>query len=208
VRLRTPSLELRLGSEDELRALGEIAARGVHPAEQMPFSVAWTDRSAEPSFLEDFCAYHRERLATWSTDEWHLNLLVWESDELVGTQELLSERFAETREVGTGSWLGLPFQGRGIGTEMRAAVLELAFRGLGAATAVSAWLDGNDSSRRVSEKLGYIPAGTGVESPRGEPLTAHTVRLERERWRSPVAVEIDGLEGCLSLFGADRPAGR
>ena len=55
----------------------------------------------------------------------------------------------------TGSWLGRSFQGRGIGTEMRAAVLELAFRGLGAATAESGALEGNAASARVSEKLGY-----------------------------------------------------
>ena len=39
------------------------------------------------------------------------------------------------RTVGTGSWLGRPYQGRGIGKEMRGAVLALAFDGLGAEVA-------------------------------------------------------------------------
>jgi hypothetical protein len=30
----------------------------------------------------------------------------------------------------------------------------------------------------------------------------HDVRIDRADWRSPVAVEISGLDGCLALFGA------
>src|SRR5256885_9501597 len=55
----------------------------------------------------------------------------------IGVQEVAGRDFAGTRRVSTGSWLGAPHQGHGLGTEMRAAVLELAFRGLGAEVAVS-----------------------------------------------------------------------
>ena len=90
---------------------------------------------------------------------WRLDLLVWEHGALVGTQGIGAKRFAEKRVASTGSWLGRAAQGRGIGTEMRAAVLELAFRGLGAAAATSGWLEGNAASGRVSEKLGYRRPG-------------------------------------------------
>ena len=79
---------------------------------------------------------------------------------------------------------------------------ELAFRGLGAVAATSGWLEGNHSSARVSEKLGYVETGTGEISPRGVPVPHHDLRLERERWISPLPVEISGLEPALSLFGA------
>jgi RimJ/RimL family protein N-acetyltransferase len=39
--------------------------------------------------------------------------------------------FAVLREVHTGSWLGQRYQGQGLGTEMRSAVLHLGFAGLG-----------------------------------------------------------------------------
>jgi RimJ/RimL family protein N-acetyltransferase len=123
----------------------------------------------------------------------------------VGTQSLLAERFAAERVVGTGSWLGRAAQGRGLGTEMRAAVLELAFRGLGTSAATSGWLEGNWASARVSEKLGYREVGLSEMSPRGVPVVHHDVRLERDQWIPPVPVEITGLEPALALFGAVAP---
>ena len=168
----------------------------------MPFGVAWSDRIAEPSFAEEFRTYHEQMLAAWQTDAWCLDFLVWEHDSLVGAQGLRGERFAAGRTVGTGSWLGAEHQGRGIGTEMRAAALELAFGGLGAVAATSGWLEGNRASARVSEKLGYQETGVSEMSPRGVPVSHHDLRLERTDWVSPCPVEIRGLEPALPLFGA------
>jgi RimJ/RimL family protein N-acetyltransferase len=202
LRLRTPRLELRLGSREELRELGRLAERGIHPPAEMPFAIAWTDAIGEPGFLDDFVAYHETTLASWAPESWTLNLLVWAGGILAGTQGVVGEDYAETRRVHTGSWLGRAFQRRGLGTEMRAAVLELAFRGLGAEVAESSWLEGNDASRGVSEKLGYRVTGTTTRSPRDEPVPTTVVQLRRTDWRSPVPVEIEALEPCLPLFGA------
>jgi GNAT superfamily N-acetyltransferase len=117
----------------------------------MPFTVPWTD---DPE-LTEFLDYHEMRRREWRADAWHFEPGVWFEGELVGVQALESTRFAETRTVGTGSWLGRHFQRRGVGTEMRTAVLELAFRGLGADRACSGAVDGNTGSLGVSEKLGY-----------------------------------------------------
>lgn len=201
LRLRTPRLELRLGSREELLELGRLAKRGVHPRAEMPFGVAWSDRIGQPEFLDDFRAFHEDHLSRWSPDEWTLNLLVWTHGTLVGTQGIDGARFGETRRVHTGSWLGREHQGSGIGTEMRAAVLELAFAGLGASIAASDWLDGNHASRRVSEKLGYVEVGLGSVIPRGDPIVQHKVEVARERWHCPMAVEIEGLDPCRPLFG-------
>jgi RimJ/RimL family protein N-acetyltransferase len=103
--------------------------------------------------------------------------------------------------VGTGSWLGLRFQGRGVGTEMRTAVLELAFRGLGAAAARSGAIDGNEASLRVSGTLGYRVIGRGTVAPRGVEVGRADVELRREDWRVPFPVELEGVAPCLPLFG-------
>jgi RimJ/RimL family protein N-acetyltransferase len=206
LRLRTPRLELRLGSHEELVELARLAERGVHPPEEMPFAIAWTDRIGEPDFVEITVAWHEEHLASWTPNDWTLNLLVWEAGELVGTQGMLAERFAEQPVVNTGSWLGREHQRRGIGTEMRAAVLELAFRGLGARRAESSWLEGNEASRRVSAKLGYVAVSERTQSPRGTPVADHVVAVERDAWRCPVEVEIGGLGPCLPLFGVEHAA--
>jgi RimJ/RimL family protein N-acetyltransferase len=197
LRLRTPRLELRLPTAEELDVLREVALGGIHPPEFMPFTIAWTD---DPE-LTEFHAYHEMRRREWSVDEWHLELAVFVEGEPVGIQAVESKDFAATLTVGTGSWLGQRFQGKGVGTEMRTAALELAFRGLGAKMARSGAVDGNFASLRVSEKLGYRAIGRGTVAPRGVELQHTDVALRREDWRPPVAVEIEGLEPCLALFG-------
>lgn len=202
LKLRTPRLELRLGTPDDVSALGELAVRGIHPPDEMPFAVAWSDRILEPSFAAEFAAYHAAGRSSWRPESWRLDLLTWEGSELVGTQGLLAEHFSTDRVVSTGSWLGQDFQGRGIGTEMRTAVLELAFRGLGARAAKSGWLEGNLASARVARKLGYTQTGLSEISPRGVAVPHHDMRLESTDWAPAVPVEIVGLDPALALFGA------
>lgn len=197
LRLRTPRLELRLPTRAELAALKEVALAGIHPPELMPFGIAWTD---DPE-LSDFLDFHEGQLAAWRPDDWNLNLGVWLEGELAGSQSVHGRDFPATKTLGTGSWLGQRFQGRGVGTEMRAAVLELAFRGLGAERATSGAIEGNEASLGVSRKLGYRQVGRSTVAPRGEPVGHADLELRRDEWRPPFRVEIEGLSPCLPLFG-------
>jgi RimJ/RimL family protein N-acetyltransferase len=202
--VRTERLELRLPHEEEISVLMRVAEAGVHPPEEMPFEFAWTDGIGRPGFAEAFPAYHRGLRTGWTAESWALELGVFAAGEPMGCQGLRGERFASTHRAVTGSWLGERYQGRGYGTEMRAAVLELAFAGLGAEVAVSGYADGNLQSRRVSEKLGYAPAGEAFVEPRGHPIRHLMLELTRERWAATerIPVVIEGLEPCLALFGA------
>jgi RimJ/RimL family protein N-acetyltransferase len=207
IRLRTPRLELRLPDDQEIAALAAVAAAGVHPPDEMPFVHPWTDRSGMPTFAAEIAAYHRGCRERWDPETWMLELGVFVDGRVVGGQALRAERFAETRIVDTGSWLGQAHQGVGIGTEMRAAVLELAFSGLGAVAATSGALEGNAASARVSAKLGYDPDGERIVSPRGSPVRERRFRITAGTWVSPVPVEIIGLEPLLPLFGCPPHAG-
>ncbi len=80
----------------------------------------------------------------------------------------MGHEFPRAKEVKTGSWLSQDFQGRGYGAEMRAAVLELAFHGLGAEAALSSSLDGVEASLRISQKLGYVEDGESWLEVRGQ----------------------------------------
>ena len=201
VRLRTPRLELRLGTPEEIDELGALAMRGIHPPDDMPFGVAWTDRITEPDFMDGFRAYHAGRLAAWTVDSWGVDFLVRERSALVGAMGISADNFSTDHTVTTGSWLGAAYQGRGIGTEMRVAILELAFSGLRAAAATSGFVEGNGRSARVSAKLGYREIGISEISPRGIPVPHHDLRLERKDWVPPFPVEISGLEPAFPLFG-------
>jgi RimJ/RimL family protein N-acetyltransferase len=196
--VRTPRLELRLGTDAELRELGRVAVAGIHDPDVMPFEFPWTDDATEESVRD----YHRERLGQFSAEDWELGLVVFHRGRPIGIQALGAERFAQRRIVVTGSWLGRAWQGGGLGTEMRAAVLHLAFAGLGANVARSGAIAGNPQSLGVSRKLGYEVVGSHTVSPRGEPLEHTDVELPRDRFRSPVPVELVALEPLLPLFGA------
>jgi RimJ/RimL family protein N-acetyltransferase len=181
LRLSTPRLELRLPTADELGELGELAAEGVHDPERMPFRVPWTDLPPAER-ARSVVQHHWLRLGDWTADRWALNLAVFEDGRVVGLQTLGAADFALLREVGTGSWLGARHHGRGIGTEMRIAVLRLAFAGLDAVDAVSGAFADNPSSFAVSQKLGYQPDGVERLLVRGRPTTVRRLRLPRDRW--------------------------
>ena len=202
LRLTTPRLELRVPSDDDLVDLADVAAAGVHDPQVQPFGFPWTDASP-PDRARSTLFYHWAQRAAWQPANWSLNLVVVHEGAVVGTQGMSAADFAILREVGTGSWLGQAHQGRGIGTEMRAAVLNLAFAGLGALYATSSAFADNPASRRVSRKLGYIDDGIERQVRRGQAATLIRLRLDRETWQSTpaVPVEIYGLEPCLGMFG-------
>ncbi|MCX4677068.1 GNAT family N-acetyltransferase [Streptomyces sp. NBC_01433] len=202
LRVRTPRLELRLPGPDLLDALASVAADGVHAPDSMPFTVPWTEGAPD----EVGRAVYQHVLATvanWSVRDWTLSLAVLHEGEVVGRQDVSGREFGVTREVATGSWLGLAHQGRGIGTEMRAAVLHLAFAGLGARYATSGAVNGNTRSLGVSRRLGYVPDGLDVEAVRGESVTVRRLRLDRARWEEHRSVEVtvEGLDACRANFG-------
>ena len=207
LRLRTDRLELRWPDEEEIEELARLAETGVHDPQTMPFVVPWTDGIGQPGFRDAFAEYHHGLRRNWRPDDWSLELGVWAADELIGVQGLLGHHFAATRVVKTGSWLAQRFQARGYGTEMRAAVLELAFHGLGAEAALSSALDGANASMRVSQKLGYVDDGEMEIEVRGEPRVDRRRRLTRDRWidLERISVRISGLEPCIPLFGLERP---
>jgi RimJ/RimL family protein N-acetyltransferase len=202
--LRTPRLELRPDDDTGLRELVGVAYGGVHPPEEMPFTQPWTD--ADPRYLgRGSLQYFWRARADLGPERWAVNFLVRLDGRVIGTQGLMASGFAQTREVSSGSWLGLAHQRRGLGTEMRAAVLGFAFDHLDAQTARSeAFLD-NPASLAVSRRLGYREDGTRVEPRRGTAATLQRVLLDRAGWnahRPHWSLEVSGLEPCLGLLGA------
>lgn len=188
--LRTPRLELRPDDDEGLFELVEVAKAGVHPPEEMPFLVPWTDWVHDDDGFGMVKHYWAQR-AAFTAEDWSICFIVRHEGRAIGVQSLSARQFGLLREVSTGSWLGLAHQGRGFGTEMRVAVLQFAFDHLGADVARSAaWL-GNPASTRVSEKLGYVLDGTMSAAPRGERLDHVRLRLDaadfvRPDWKATV----------------------
>ena len=142
----------------------------MHPPGEMPFLVPWTDAIGSPGFVEGFVGFHLGLLRDWRPDNWMLDLGVWCDGEPIGFQGLEWRALRRDARVVTGSWLGERHQGRGFGTEMRGAVLELAFAGLGARIAKSG---ARGVQRPVGARLREARlrrAGEDWVEPRGEPI--------------------------------------
>ncbi len=179
LRLRTPRLELRVPTKAEARRLFAVAEAGIHDPGDMPFEIPWTDDLDEADFVSH---------VTGSTPD-AIRFTAFLDGEPIGVQAL----DVHPGYVTTGSWLGEAYQGRGLGTEMRAAVLTYAFGTREATLARSGAIQGNPQSLGVSRKLGYQVVGTHIVSPRGEPLEHTDVELRRDGFRSPVPVSVDGV---------------
>lgn len=201
--LRTPRLTLRPDDDRGLYALAALALRGVHPPERMPFAYPWTDQ-LPGDLVRGTLQHHWEARSRLHPADWRINFLVWRQGMVIGSQGLSGTEFAITREVSTGSWLGMAYQGQGYGTEMRAAVLLLAFDHLGAATACSGAFADNPASLRVSEKLGYHQEGTNIQVRRGRRATEIRLVLSAEHFVRPEwSLEVEGLDGCRALLGIE-----
>jgi len=204
LRVRTERLVLRLPDDHDLAALCGVARAGIHDPDELPFKTPWSTFPS-PQFERNFVTHHWGGRASWKPEDWGLHLLVELDGEPIGSQSVMAKRFAALRTVNTGSWLGRPFHGLGYGKEMRAGVLGFAFDGLAARVAqTEAYLD-NGPSNGVTRSLGYEENGIGEFAPGGVPRTIQHFRMTAETWRSRPrpTVTIEGLEGCLDLFGAE-----
>jgi len=206
ISIRTPRLDLRPVREAEMLDLVELAARGIHDRAIMPFEVPWTDTPSPRREQEAFDFW----MGCWASlgpQAWRLAFAAYCGDECVGTQDLAATDYPERRTVVTGSWLGLAHQRRGLGKELRAAVLHLAFGALGARRAESAAFDDNEASIGVSTALGYRADGEQDAPRRGSPARQVRFVMDRDHWsRSAaraVAVTVEGVDAAvLEQLGA------
>jgi len=88
-------------------------------------------------------------------------------------------------ECELGYWIGKPFWGQGLIPEAAQELLRYAFEELGMRAVWCGYYEGNEKSRRVQEKLGFVYRYTthNLDIPLlGERRTGHTSLLTKERW--------------------------
>jgi RimJ/RimL family protein N-acetyltransferase len=205
LRLEAGPLTLSPVSDDVISALVRLASAGVHQPETMPFSVPWTD--APPEALgPTMAAYYWRTRAELAPASWTVDFVVRWHGEVVGVQGLSTKDYPVTRSCETGSWLGLPHQGKGIGTLMRQTICAFAFDHLDAQEVTSsAWLD-NRASLAVSAKVGYLDNGRRRQLRRpGELATMqHLVLTPSRLVRHHVDLVVHGLDAARAFLGVDQ----
>lgn len=179
----------------------DVVAGGIHDPSWTPFLFPWTDAPAE-EMPANYLRFYASTLTRTVDGGVSLELVVRRNGRVIGMQGMNGPDVAGTRRLETGSWLGLPFQGQGLGTRMRRMMCALAFDGLGlAAVTSSAWED-NAASRRVSEKVGYRETGRGQVERRGVPTGEVFFELRPEELvRGDEPVRITGAEQLRRFLG-------
>lgn len=205
LRITTPRLQLRPPNEELIDQLIDTILEGVHEPDRMPFALPWT-RAPRPELPFNTLAHFWRWFARFTRDDWKLPLAVVIDGRAVGAQDLMATNFPVTREVDSGSWLGMRYQRQGFGTEMRSAALHFAFAELGAEVATSASFVDNPASIGVSRRVGYQKNGVKRLARDGAMVEALQFRLTRDEWqrRSSVDVRVDGFDRCRPIFGLDQ----
>jgi RimJ/RimL family protein N-acetyltransferase len=204
LRITAGPLQLPGLGDDDLAALCDLAAGGIHPPERMPFYFPWTDAPPERLALNT-AQYHWRVRADFSAESWTLPLGVGWDGTLVGSQGLETTNFLITRTAETGSWLGRHYQNRGIGTAMRQAICAFAFDHLEAAEITSGAFADNPASLAVSRKVGYTPNGEQrVQRRPGEQAVLRRLRLRpQDLVRGEYPVTVEGLPAFRRSIGLD-----
>jgi RimJ/RimL family protein N-acetyltransferase len=203
LRLRHQELELRPVTDHDAALIASWIP-DLLPADQryfMPhlFRSINADTPEEMTRLELQWIW-RQR-AAMTPDDWGISLTVVVDGEPVGVQGLQAVGFRVRRTIGSGSFLVSGRRRTGIGTRARAMMLLLAFDHLGALAAESGYMDGNDASRIVSERLGYLPNGVRFQDFEGIRCRENRLLLEADRWHSTRAAWLDevDIEGAAAL---------
>lgn len=203
VRVSTPRLELHGATDELLDQLAELVRAGKADADPAPYDDPMSFYEADPDLrvARWLRAIWRHR-GTVEPDAWRLSLVVVVDGRPVGEQTLTGVQFATLGTVTTFSWLSSDHRGRGLGREMREAVLHLAFDGLGATEAASDAFVDNGASNAVSRGLGYQPNGFDHATRRGEPALLHRWRLGRDTWelRRRDDIRLHHLDACRALL--------
>ncbi len=205
LRLRSPHMELRPPTDDDLPELAELYPHDV------PFDPTL------PVAEQPECARSRQAVLrhVWRSRAelepvaWRICFAAYHDGRLVGQQDLKATDFPTRRIVESSSWIGAEFRGRGLAKAMRAIVLYLAFEGFDARAAESESAEGNDAALGVTRSLGYTPSGDTYALHEGVVQHMMWSRLTRERWAlqrqgyGTGLITVEGLEPCREMLGLD-----
>lgn len=205
LRIRCGSMELSPVREADYPELSVIADGGVRENSRPAFFVNW-DSGTRGQIAQSIAQYQWNTRAALCIEDWTIEFTVRVDGRAVGVQGVSARDFVATRSASTGSWLSLHEQGRGYGTQMRRAALTAFADHFDAEVFHSAYFTSNIASRRVSEKLGYLPDGVktivGQGGQGGQAVLEHQVILAAANIiPGPDPVEVSGAETMRRFLG-------
>ena len=201
IRLHTADLDLTVMTEADLPTLCALLPDDL---ELNPHATTYAGLDVPANRRAVRAQGYWRALGMWSPDDWALPFVVRSAGAVVGAQWLEGPDWRSDRTVDSSSWLVAGARGRGLGRQMRAAVLALAFGPLRAEAAISSAVVDNAPSLGVSRSLGYRDTHRSVLEHSGQ--TLQHVRLDRATWDASGRsrhVVVEGVDPALPLFGLD-----
>lgn len=184
LRIQVEDLELIAVDDSHVQALSAVTAEDIYGADIPDHAFIWLKELPLNSLK-----YRWANRVSMSPAQWSLDLVALRDGVIVGTIDLRTTNFADTRTVETGSFVFYRYQGQGVGTLMRHAVAVYAFDYLGALEMTTAWAKNNPASEAVSRKLGYQITGE-TRDPGG--FLCDAARLTRAAYRRDPQVSVTG----------------
>lgn len=199
VRVTTPRLELAGASDDLLQRLEPVVRAGKAAAAPAPYDdpISLYEEDPDVRVRKWLQGIWRGR-GSVTSEFWRLYFVVVVDGQPVGMQDLIGDQFNVFGTITSFSWLSIDLRRRGLGREMRQAMLHLAFEGLDAKEATTeAFLD-NPGSNGVSRAAGYSENGLTWATRRGEPGLMQSWRITRADWiaRRRTNIELHGVAEC------------
>lgn len=197
-----PGIELRVMRDEDIAAIAGVAAEDIYGADIPDYAFPWLFKPGmnTPAAAAQFRWTNRAQLRP---EKWSLDFIVREvhSGEILGTIDARAQDFAMAREIATGSWVFHRFQGQGVGTLIRHAVVAFGLDYLGTQAMTTSWVAQNEASARVSQKLGYQVVSEGEEKagPQNSSQRHVIARVEADTYKRPddLHVEVFGLSQQL-----------
>lgn len=140
----------------ELRPISESDAEPLFPliyGSSVTDTLVWDG----PESLQEFRASLREREEKTLAGVLH-SFAIINDGAPIGAMRIAPNESGTTGDIGL--WIGLPFQGRGLGTEAVRLVCAIGFETLNLHRLEARVFVGNTASRRIFEKNGFTVEGT------------------------------------------------
>ncbi len=194
ITIKTPKLELRLPNSSDAEELAQVLTNGIQKENEPHFM----EENLYGKSVEDNTKWLREfigkSIKEWNKEDWHIPFAVFYKGKVIGLVTMFSHNFPITQGYGISYWIGLQYQGHGLGTEAFQALLFFGFVGLGAQEAYAGAYSDNIPSLHLMEKLGFVFNGEYWMARQGKAIKDRRMRLPKENWIKPTNINIGGLE--------------
>src|SRR5579863_7202395 len=132
VKIITPRLVMRVPNEKGIKELAEVLTNGIQKEGQPHFMEDNLYGKSLDENIKGLQEFVEKSIQEWNKDDWHIPFAIFSEEKPIGLVTMFSHNFPITQGFGVSYWIGLSYQGKGLGTEAFQGILSFGFNGLNA----------------------------------------------------------------------------